>query len=394
MYNFSRYAFYIKNVIMFIILINMFIGVDDVSLNEVVMIGTLLFILINDYLRYKIFYKEDNKYNISLILSFLGSVWILFTYTEFCFYSILFETIVYLDGKFFKTMLISHIVIYMSSHIHSRIKTLGVFSIDYVKENGLDFLIGTLFYMMIVAVFLYLRVEFNERIKAQNLNDELNGAYKKLREYSSRIEELTITEERGRVAYEIHDYLGHSLTALIMHLDFLENIVDKDTKQTKAVILKCQNLARDSMNGLRRAVYTLKEERDSMGLKTSIDELMENLSMNDDMSIEVNMEEAVERISPEIKNTIYRTVQEGLTNSIKHVKTSKILIDIYNVQNGIELKIRDNGNGCKEIIKGNGLSNIESRIFAVGGKVTFKSGINEGFLIDVFIPWKEVGGLI
>ncbi|WP_432662953.1 sensor histidine kinase [Wukongibacter baidiensis] len=393
MYKFSRYAFYIKNAIMFIILINMFIGIEDVSLNVIVMIGTLLFMLINDYLRYKLSY-EEKKYNISLILSFIASIWILFTYTEFCFYSILYETIIYLDGKIFKTMLISHIVIYISSYFYSSIRTLGVFSIDYVRENGLDLLVGTLFYMMIVSVFLYLRVEFNERIKAQNLNDELNEAYKKLREYSSRIEELTIAEERGRVASEIHDSLGHSLTALIMHLDFLENIVDKDTKQTKDVILKCQSLARDSMKGLRRAVYTLKEERDSRGLKASIDELTANLSVDDDTGIKVNMEENIERISPAIKNIIYRTVQEGLTNSIKHVKASEIFIDIYNVHNGIEVKIRDNGKGCAEIKKGNGLSNMESRIFAVGGKVSFKSDINKGFSIDVFIPLKEAEVLI
>lgn len=394
MYKFSRYAFYIKNTITFIILINMLIGIENVSINVVIMIGTLLFILINDYLRYRIFYKEYRKYNISLILSFIGSVWILFTYTEFCFYVILFETIIYLEGKIFRTMLISHIVIYMGSYIHSRVKTLGFFSIDYIKENGLDFLVGTLFYIMIVFIFLYLRVEFNERIKAQNLNDELNEAYEKLREYSSKIEELTIAEERGRVASEIHDFLGHSLTALIMHLDFLENIINRDTEESKAVVLKCQDLARNSMKGLRKAVYTLKEKRKSIGLKASIDELMENLSINDDINIELNMEESIEIISPEIKNIIYRTVQEGLTNSIKHVKASEILIDIYNIHRGIELKIRDNGHGCKAITKGNGLSNIESRIFAVGGKVDFKSNINEGFLIDAFIPLREVEALI
>lgn len=393
MYKFSKYAFYIQSIIMFTILISMIMDTEDFSLNVIVMIGVLLFIIVNDYIRYK-FFDDDKKYEISVILSFIGAVWILFTYTEFCFYAILFETIVYLDGKIFKTLLISHILIYMGSYIYSIDRTLGVFSVNYIKENGMDLLFGTLFYMMIILIFLYLRVEFSERIKAQNLNDELNEAYRKLREYSVKIEELTIADERARVASEIHDSLGHSLTALIMHLDFLENIAHKDTEQTKSIILKCQSLARDSMKGLRRAVYTLKEERNSMDLKESINELVENISMDDEISIDINIEEAIERISPQTKNIIYRTVQEGLTNSIKHVKASKILIDIYIMEDGIGLRIKDNGIGCKKIIKGNGLSSIEDRILAVGGKVNFKSDIDRGFLIDALIPLKEMEAVV
>ncbi len=389
MYNYAGYAFYIKSMLMVIIFINMILTIEYVSLKEVGMLGMCFFILINDYLRFKIFH-EDDRYNMSLVLSFIGSIWLLFIYTELFFYAILFEIIVYLEGKLFKTLLIGHIVIYLGRDIYLYKIEILKSPLNSWKDNGLEFLVDMSFYMLIVSVFLYLRWEFKERIKAQNLNNELNEAYKKLREYSSEIEELTIVKERGRVASEIHDSLGHSLTALIMHLDFLENVIDKDIEKAKIIIFKSQDLARNSMDGLRRAVYALKEEIYSNGLKSAIDELIGNLATTNNIKINLNFEEEIEDISPDVKNVIYRTLQEGLTNGIKHGKATRFLIDIMMINDGIELKIKDNGNGCREIIKGNGLSNIEDRISRVHGRVIFSSTINDGFSIDVYMPLKGV----
>lgn len=390
MYKYSRYALYIKNIIMGIILINLFSSFDNMSLKAFFVLGVFITLMINDYLRYKFFYRDYNKYYTSLLLSFIVGVWLFFTYTDFYFYALLFEILIFLNEKFLKIFLISHILIYLGRHIYSNNVITYILSADYWKENGLDFLEGTLFYIMGIFIFLYIRVEFNERIKAQKLNDELNEAYKKLKEYSSKIEELTITKERNRVASDIHDSLGHSLTALIMHLDFLENVVDKDGEKTKAIISKCQNLARESMTGLRGAVYALKEERQSKGLRISINELIDNFMVNEGIEISLNLEEALENISPDIKNIIYRTVQEALTNGIRHGKATEFSIDIFDVQDGVEFKINDNGMGCEKIVMGNGLYNIEKRIYSVDGRVKFSGKTDKGFLIDAYIPLKEV----
>lgn len=391
MYKYSRYAFYIKNVIICIICINLFLSFEYMSLKAFCVIGVFIALIINDYLRYKFFYRYYNKYYISFLISFIIGVWFLFTYNDFYFYALLFEMLIFFNKKVLKIFLITHILIFLGSrHIYSNDVISHIFLADYWRKNGLDFLQSTLFYIMGICIFLYIRAEWKGRIDAQNLNDELNRAYDKLKEYSSKVEELTIAKERNRVASEIHDSLGHSLTALIMHLDFLENVVDKDTEKTKVMISKCQSLARGSMEGLRRAVYALKEEEHSKGLKTSINELIDNFIINEGIKIRLTLEESIENISPDIKNIIYRTVQEGLTNGIRHGKATEISIDIFYKNDGIEFKIKDNGVGLEEIAMGNGLGNIEKRIDLVGGRVTFSSRIHEGFSIDAYIPLKEV----
>lgn len=387
---YSRYTVTLRNIIMIIIFFNILSKYQFLSLKFLLLSAAFAFIMLNDYLRYNYLYRELDTYLISLSVAFVCSIWLMFNYDDFYFYAIIFELAFSgVKGKKVNILILSHIIVYISEVIYSTKSTLSVFSVEFWIENGVNFLFSMAFYFIMFFTSMYIKMQLNERIRFKKLNNELNEAYDKLKEYSTRVEELTITKERGRVASEIHDSLGHSLTALIMHLDFLENMVDKDTEKRKEVIYRCQNLARDSMQGLRKAVYTLNEESKGKGLKTSINELIDNFSASDEVTVILNMEESIESTSPDIKNIIYRTVMEGLTNSIKHVKATKILIDIYQIKDGIKFKIKDNGSGCKEIIRGNGLSNIEKRIREVHGKVTFSSNENKGFLVDVYIPLKE-----
>ena len=86
---------------------------------------------------------------------------------------------------------------------------------------------------------------------------------------------------------------------------------------------------------------------------------------------------------------IYRGIQEGITNAIRHGKADKIWIVIKKEQSDIVLQIRDNGTGCENIKSGFGTRHIKERIGMLGGKVTFDG--SNGFVIDARIPirWGE-----
>ncbi|NLY66570.1 MAG: hypothetical protein GX069_03320 [Tissierellia bacterium] len=85
------------------------------------------------------------------------------------------------------------------------------------------------------------------------------------------------------------------------------------------------------------------------------------------------------------KSILYTTIREGLTNSIKHSKCSQININI-GVSDKIHLSIKDNGLGCKSIIKGNGLKGIEERVNKVNGHIDYKTKEGQGFEISVKLP--------
>ena len=161
-----------------------------------------------------------------------------------------------------------------------------------------------------------------------------------------------------------------------MNLDVASNMLNEENN-IREIIEKCQSLTKDSMDSLRKAVYALKDEDVSEGLIKSIEKLTNNIVHGFNININYNIDEKVEIHSPEYKNIIYTTIKEGITNSIKHGECNEIIIDVK-VEDKIYLTIIDNGIGCSEIIKGNGLKGIEGRINKVGGEIEYRTK-REGF---------------
>lgn len=147
----------------------------------------------------------------------------------------------------------------------------GIGILDIIREDFMGLVFSLLMISFFsISIFSYVALLI-ERNKVLKLNKE--------------IEKLTIARERNRIAQEIHDNLGHSLVALSMNLDVASNILDKDMDKGKELIQKCQKLTKDSMNSLRRAVYTLKEENLSQGLKNAIQDLIHNINNTSNITI-------------------------------------------------------------------------------------------------------------
>jgi signal transduction histidine kinase len=241
---------------------------------------------------------------------------------------------------------------------------------------------GLFFYLLILFGYKALRKEKRE---VERLNKELGLSYKKLKDQSEQIEELTRTKERNRVAEEIHDNLGHNLIALNMNLDVTEKIIDKDIDKAKELINKSYILTKRSVDDLRKAVYALKEK----ATKTFIDSLKEivaNIEDTGKVKIILDVEESIEEILPEYKDIIYTSIKEIITNSVKHGKCSEINISIKAYLEEIKIIVSDNGVGCDEFIKGNGLLGIEKRIMDYKGKINYDNSISKGFKIELVLP--------
>jgi signal transduction histidine kinase len=174
-----------------------------------------------------------------------------------------------------------------------------------------------------------------------------------------------------------------------MHLEFAEKIFDKNPEKAKEVILKAENISKDSTANLRRAVNTLKEERNVEDLQNNINELIDSFKMLGNINISLSMDKRLEKLNPDIKLCIYKTIRESLTNGIKHGKATAFKLGIEMNTNYVELDIQDNGVGCDAMLRSNGLTGMENRIFALGGTVNFSSRKNNGFLIKAKIPTYE-----
>ncbi|MGL4990811.1 MAG: sensor histidine kinase [Sarcina sp.] len=236
---------------------------------------------------------------------------------------------------------------------------------------------------MLFVTILVLRKK--NKVTVYEMNKELKAQNEKLQDYAQKLEEMTILNERTRVAQELHDSLGHYLMAISMHLDILDKI-NKDDK-VSTVIQKTKILTKDGISELRKTVFELKELKDSNILSTSIESLTKNLSTLNEIEFNVDIDEKIEKFSPFIKDIIYKTVQEAITNGIKHGHANKFMINI-SISDKIRFSIENNGSTPKDILKSNGLKGIEERLSLARGDVKFIS--ENGFKIICSIPIEEI----
>lgn len=378
MYKHLRYNYYFSRVVYVLIFIDIWYRTSDNRTNFILFTGIFLAISINDHLRIYGFYRIRNRYYISLFISgVLGAIvaYYVHGYIDVYIYFILYELILFNSGKIARIFSIVYILMMIGVIIFRQLPNF----ISFGKEdlfNIIIFLISIFTYIFALLAYKALNIE---KRNVDQLNEEL-------KKQSEEIEKLIVEKERNRVAQEIHDYLGHNLAALSMNLDVAGKIINQDYQKSEEIIKKCQWLTKESMKGLRQAVYALKEDDYSMGLKSSIEKLVQNVTVTGNIEVAFEFDNKAEKLSPDYKNIIYTTVMEGLTNSIKYGQAGKIYISIEINKSGVDIVLKDNGIGCDKIVKGNGFIGIEKRIFMTGGTVDYITELNKGFELRANIP--------
>lgn len=267
---------------------------------------------------------------------------------------------------------------------------LEILSTDFILENGYHLSLSLVSVVALVILNLQFKSNITEKVNVTRLNKELAESYKKLKIYSDKLEELTVAKERHRLAQEIHDSLGHSLTATIMHLDYIEKIILTDSVKAHEIIKKTQTLAKSSIDQVRMAVNTLKDKHPlDKGLIPVIKEMTATIEISEKISVKCNIDVKIETLDLSIKSAIFRCIQEFLTNSLKHGNVSEIEIEAGFKGKNLYIKVSDNGTGCENIIKGNGILGIEERVNLLNGKTFYQSQLGQGFSVTLLFPIEE-----
>ncbi|QIB27272.1 sensor histidine kinase [Caloranaerobacter azorensis] len=223
-----------------------------------------------------------------------------------------------------------------------------------------------------------------EKEKKELLYKELLKAHKKLKEYSDRVERLTIIEERNRIARDIHDTLGHKMTALIMQLEMSSYMIDENPEKAKQLIEEAKKQAREGLLSIRKVVETLRINDDiSQGIDF-IKQMADEFSKKTGTDIKFKIKGNQIKIPSNINTVLYRIIQESLTNAVRHGKATKINIEIVFKENSVNFCIRDNGIGVDNIKEGYGLKGIRERVEHFNGKVKFES--RGGFEVKGYLP--------
>lgn len=216
---------------------------------------------------------------------------------------------------------------------------------------------------------------------------ELGSAYAELKNYAKRARELTLSEERARMAREMHDSVGHYLTVVNVQLEAATKFMDKDPEKASEEVAKAKTLASEALSEVRRSVRALKPlavERRSVVALSTLARDFERAGPT--VSFKVGGEERSLPTEPEL--VLYRALQESLTNALKHSKARRISVSLTFGEDSVRLKVNDDGLGAPEDAyeRGFGLPALRERAEALGGTLKAGNASEGGFALEVELP--------
>ncbi len=240
------------------------------------------------------------------------------------------------------------------------------------------------FGLSLVFVLLMMNAVLSER----HSREKLAIANEKLRQYTLRIENQATLEERNRIAREIHDSLGHSLTALNLQLETALKLWQSNPGKAETFLATAKELGSKALNDVRQSVSTMRSNPlQEQSLERAIASLLESFHRSNGILpfYQINIEYS---LPPEINTAIYRITQESLTNISKYAYATKVEFELTTTRGNLQLIIQDNGRGFDlgQNTTGFGLHSMRDRTLAIGGEFNINSALGSGCKITVNIP--------
>ena len=248
--------------------------------------------------------------------------------------------------------------------------------------------------LFIIFMIFVVQKEIDENVKIREIYDKLVRTTEELRvvniqleDYAKKSEEMAKIKERNRLAREIHDIIGHTLTGISTGLDACLELIDLDHAKTKYQLTKIADLARQGLLDVRKSVKQLRPdalERNS--LVSAIQKLADNINDCTSTRVEVQIKGEESRLSGDEEEAVYRVVQESITNAVRHGQAKNINVSLRFNEDKVEIDIIDDGVGCGNIHQGFGLKHITERVLMLQGNARFRSEEGKGFQVIVDIP--------
>lgn len=212
--------------------------------------------------------------------------------------------------------------------------------------------------------------------RQQNAKEELRKLNSELRATQVLLAESSRINERLRISRELHDLIGHHLTALSLNLELASHITDG---KAQTQVKKAQSIARLLLSDVRDVVSAFRN-KGNLNFAQAIVELTDGiprLNIHIDISKEYTIED------PKLAQTMLRCTQEIITNCIKHAQADNLWLEFVKDDDNIVIIIKDDGIGNKAIIsEGNGLTGIRERAKQFNGDVTIIP-VSKGFCIQI-----------
>jgi two-component system, NarL family, sensor histidine kinase YdfH len=242
-------------------------------------------------------------------------------------------------------------------------------------------------FLTLVYTILYKR-QAEAREQAQNLADELESTNRQLAEYAAQVEDLSIANERQRMARELHDTLSQGLAGLILQLEATDaHLAHNRNDKARSIVSNAMEQARLTLADARRAIDDLRQP--------SLDDLDSALRLEIDRFTNATgipirfFSDQTPPLSDSVKEALIRTLAESLTNIAHHAQARNVDVNLRMNDKSLSLTIQDDGQGFEPsaIPSGHyGILGIKERIRLVHGRVDIQSEKGKGTMLKIEIP--------
>jgi len=241
-------------------------------------------------------------------------------------------------------------------------------------------LIWLSFILLFSLVVLFLQLLVKAVLAERHSRNQLAEANTQLRQYALKVQDLATAQERNRIAREIHDSLGHSLTVFNLHLEAALRLLNSDPNEAKALLQEAKQVGASTLQQVRQSVATLRANPlEGKGLEPAIAELVSDFQRATGITPHCTIHLQRE-LSVSLAIAIYRIIQESLTNICKYAEASDVRLSLLEQANQIQLIVEDNGKGFdpKQTTTGFGLQGIQERTLSCQGRFEIKTAPGAG----------------
>jgi signal transduction histidine kinase len=253
---------------------------------------------------------------------------------------------------------------------------------------------GRLFGHRELALLATVGGELGLAIEKTQLLEELAAKERIRGELIKRV--LTAQEdERRRIARELHDETGQSLSALIVNLDIARGAV-KEQPQTAEALDRLKGLAETTLEEVRKLIYDLRPTiLDDLGLTAALRWYAQQQLAPRGVEVTFRMGAGQERLDTVVETTLFRIAQEAMWNIVKHAGATRAEVTLERISGGLRLQVHDNGRGFRldgqarpfdPLRGGLGLGGMRERAALIGGTVTISSAEGDGTNVVAELP--------
>ena len=247
------------------------------------------------------------------------------------------------------------------------------------------------FYMYLRQAYAVLLVNQREQALLERERDRLEVLVKKrtatLSELASHLQQVR-EEERGHLARELHDELGALLTAAKLDVARLKSKIDTTAPDVSERLKHLTETLNSGIALKRRIIEDLRPSSlSNLGLTAAIEILTREYAERAGIEVETSLEAVTLPDASQL--TVYRMVQEALTNIGKYAKATKVLVSVHGYPTHVAVQVRDNGEGFDPATvrpTSHGLSGMRHRVEAAGGQLSITSRPGNGTLMSAVLP--------